>query len=224
MLTRLKELEYQYSINSYNGSNNNEDFIIIKGRIPVIISSPHTTNRYRNSQFKFADKLTGGIALLLNEITGCHVICSKSIASYDPNFDDEQNSYQKELLTYINENNIQVLLDLHGSSDKRCYAIDIGTLNDDLKSLKNHKYIIPLIREIFQNLSEKYRLNDGEITVNSTFSGGKQNTVTNFISEYSTCACAQLEINSLYRDFNNEEYLLCLIKTLITLIESLVIK
>lgn len=218
MLNRLKELECQFSCNLYNGDNKT-DFIILKGYIPIIISAPHATNRYRNGELKYADKLTGAIAMLLNEINGCHVICSKSPNNYDPNFDIINNKYQKRLLNYIIKNNIKLLLDLHGSSTERKYAIDVGTLNNDLISLKKYKNIINLLKKTFQIVSKGKETK--KITINNVFSGGKQNTITKFISRNSQCACAQLEINGLYRNLKNKENVLNLINTLIKIIENL---
>ena len=77
-IQQVQKIDQQFSRNQYNGGGQN-DFVIKEGSIPVMISAPHSINHFRKGQLKLADKMTGGIALYLHQLTGCHVIYSEDI-------------------------------------------------------------------------------------------------------------------------------------------------
>ena len=81
IVDKIIKYEKKFSCRKYNGRGKKE-FKIKEGNIPVMISAPHSINQFREGQLKYADMYTGGIALFLHEITGCHVIFSSKNTSF----------------------------------------------------------------------------------------------------------------------------------------------
>ena len=70
---QIKLNEKLFSTKGYDGIAG-DNYKIISGNIPVMLSAPHAVNHFRNGQKKWADLFTGGIAVYLQQITGCHLI------------------------------------------------------------------------------------------------------------------------------------------------------
>lgn len=211
VIDKIIEYEKNFSENNYFGKGE-KNFEIKEGYIPIMLSSPHAVNSIRCGKIKNADILTGSIALLLRDITGCHIIFSTKTDNYDPNYDI--NEYKDVLTKYINDKNIKVLIDIHGLSKTNPCAIEIGTcpmyncdgniVGDELRSLKNKKYIIDIIKEVFSELF----INNNEkniICVNNIFSGGKTNTISKYVCDNTNSVSFQIEINRDYRDLEKKE-------------------
>ncbi|MBQ9035439.1 MAG: hypothetical protein IJ099_05710 [Alphaproteobacteria bacterium] len=225
-----------FSANNYDAYGD-ENYKIIEGTIPVMLSAPHAANHFRNGQKKWADLYTGGIALYLQQITGCHLIYNACFTEKDPNFDaPKSNNYQIKLKNYIkkmeqNGQPICVLLDLHGSATTREYAVELGTApnpslteiekNADLTSLHGHKFVEDIVINSFKE--HFYELNTVKKSVwkNKIFSAGGTNTVTKNISDSTKTDCLQLEINGEYRNPCNKEQFSALIASLIKIVEKL---
>ena len=221
-LDKLKKYERRFSRNKYNGSKK-PGFVILPGTVPVMISAPHAVNQMREGQGKWADKYTGAVALLLHELTGCHIIYASGYTGGDPNYDDlASNPYQKALIEYVRSHKIPVLLDLHGASTDRPYAVEMGTApdqdaagnvsGDPDPSLKGNAFISKLIRLSFQYvLGRLDRDCPLDVWQNKIFDAGGQNTVTKSISMHTDTAAVQLEINGLFRTPETPERMLALI-------------
>ena len=228
--------EKKFSINNYDGAGD-ENYKIIEGTIPVMLSAPHAVNHFRNGQKKWADLYTGGMALYLQKITGCHLIYNACFTEKDPNFDaTENNDYQIHLKNYLQKREqkgspVYVLLDLHGSAATREYAVELGTApypnmteaekNVDLTSLHGHKFVEDIVINSFkEHLSELNTLKKS-VWKNKIFSAGGANTVTKNISENTQTDCLQLEINGEYRNPNNKGQFRAIIAALKQIIEEL---
>lgn len=228
---QIAENEKIFSANNYDG-NVGENYKIIRGNIPIMLSAPHSVNHFRNGQKKWADLWTGGIALYLQQITGCHLIYNACFAEKDPNFDvPENNDYQTALKQYLKNTPIYVLLDLHGSSASREYAVELGTAplpdkseqekQEDLTSLHSIKIIEDVVMSSFNQNFAKLETPKKSVWKNKVFSAGGQNTVTKGISENTYTACLQLEINAEYRNPNNQAQFTALITALQQIIQKL---
>ena len=55
------------------------------------------------------------------------------------------NPYKQEILKIINENQIKLLLDIHGASDKHGFGVDIAT--GEKENLNNNEYLLKLLEE-----------------------------------------------------------------------------
>lgn len=232
---QIKLNEKLFSTNGYDGIVG-DNYKIISGNIPVMLSAPHAVNHFRNGQKKWADLFTGGIAVYLQQITGCHLIYNACFSENDPNFDAfDNNEYQMMLKNYLQQmkqtdNPIYVLFDLHGSSAQREYAIEMGTAPDprlseaekavDLTSLHGHKLVEDTVIEAFvHNFSELTTLKKA-VWKNKIFTAGGANTVTKNISDSTDTDCLQLEINGEFRNPENKEQFEALVKSLKQIIEK----
>jgi len=166
-LTRLNTLEQIFSGNQYDGISN-ESYIYNKGKIPILVSAPHTVMQINKNCTKFPDKFTGGIALLLCELTDCHVIVKATNDGIDPNNTDSgvYDCYKEKIIDIIKTENIKILIDLHGLRNDRETDIDIITHHG--MTIGHDKSIIAklkksLIENDILNLSEdKYYFAESE--------------------------------------------------------------
>lgn len=207
----IKSNEKLFSENEYNGCGN-KNVTIKRGDIPIMLSTPHSINHFREGNIKYAEKLTGSIGRFLNEYIGCHLIYKSKFSKTDPNF-DKNSKYKEHLLNYINDNGIKFLFDIHGMSDDNNCAIEIGTSPsiNNKASIKFAKFI-----------KSKFEKNGiRPVLINKKFSADSQETITKCISENSDCICVQIEINERYRNFSNEKYLLNLLKCFKEILNSI---
>ena len=209
---------------------------IIRGNIPVMLSAPHAVSHFRNGKIKYADTYTGGIALYLQKITGCHLIYATYLPDKDPNFDEqEKNEYQILLKKYLQEMKatgtpVEVLFDLHGVLPTREFAIELGTApsskaseaerKEDLTSLHNLKDINDIVINAFERNFANLDTAKKSVWKNVKFTAGDQNTVTKNISENTDTACLQIEINKEYRNHENKAQMLALVNALSDIINE----
>ena len=160
-IKQILDFEKKFSCQQYQGCGK-ESFVIEKGVIPIMVSAPHSISQQREGKKKSADKMTGSIARFLHKATGCHLIYSAKFSDGDANYNPIENNgnpYQSRLIEYVKENNIKVLIDLHGAAEKREFAIEIGTaplrdasnniIGNEFRSLKGYDFIAKLIKYTF---------------------------------------------------------------------------
>ena len=230
MVARIAKFEKQFSRNDYNGGGS-VDFEIKEGVIPVMISAPHSVKMRRDGTVKGPDKLTGAIALLLQEMTGCHLIYSTRFSESDPNYATENNAYQAALADYVKSHDVEIVIDLHGAKSSREFAVEMGTAplldgekkvqGEELRSLKRYTFVADLVRYAFD-----YHLRDVEVEMrdvwcNRLFSAATQNTITRHLADTTDCAAIQVEINAIFRTIDNAEPLKALVETLCYIVKSL---
>lgn len=221
-INRIVKLNKSFSGNKYNGVGK-EKFSFLNGNIPILLSAPHAVNHFRNGSVKYADKMTGGLVKFLQNETGCHIVCSTKYSESDPNFDLES-EYKNQLAEYIFNHDIKLVIDLHGSSKEKPYAVELGTVpNSDCEnySLKGNDFVETLIKYAFEYEFKNKNFERDRITKNTIFDAGHQDTVTKFVAENTNAAAVQLEINSIFRDENNQSELYCLTETLKKIINVL---
>lgn len=202
-------------INNYEKVFNNrpcikdDEFIIDKGTMPVMISAPHTVDHFRHGHYKIADLYTAAVTQYLHKLTGCHIIYSVSCKSTDPNYDDNDSSaYKQALRLFIIENDVKVLIDLHGCLETNPAAIEIGTVDTTDKSLQKYSWIAPLVVEIFRKHLKNSMQQYGKIIVkNQKFTASNPNTITNFIFSTLGIPCFQLEINRILEILTDQKNL-----------------
>lgn len=147
----------------------------------------------RDGKLKCTDLLTGEIARYVSNRTRCHCIYLSDDIPYDPNFDNlNNNPYQLAIIDYINRNNILFCFDIHGSSAKHEFAVEIGTMGEGNPSLKGNDWLLYRTCSILEN-------HFSPITVNKVFPGKRQNTVIKAVHNNTKAVSMQLEINAKCR-------------------------
>lgn len=235
IIVLINKYEKNFSCRKYKGRGK-KAFKIKEGLIPVMISAPHSVNQRRKNEEKPADLYTGGIAMLLHQLTGCHIIFSSKTTDTDPNYDPNpngENLYQTALKEYIDNHNIHVLIDLHGAKEERDYSLEIGTAPDHKengeidgdvdRSLNGRSFICDLIKYTFEFVFKDLQKGEKkQISKNKIYDAGRHNTVTKYISRANDkVACVQLEINRIYRNPDNVNEFSKLIEGFVHLINIL---
>ena len=194
-------MTFNEEINELENRVIDEDFIIIKGTIPILFSSPHTMKQIReDGSLKNSEPYTKAISLYLNK--HCHTY--SIIKNHDTGIDSNRDSYDKynvEMRRLIKDNNIKLVIDLHGSAKERDFDVEFGTLN-------NLSADYSTIKELEEAFTENGINN---IKYNEPFKGG---SITQGLYSIEDIDIIQLEINGKYRDYNNLELLKKLIKSL----------
>lgn len=211
LLDRILNYERQFSMNGYHGNIEARlPYQFYLGKIPILISAPHTTEHIREGHTKKADIYTGSLALLLHELTDVHVIYSTKISD-DPNF-VEGGVYKEALRKLIQDHNILYVIDLHGSAINERFDIDLGTING-----------LSIDLQKIQAIQRTFKKNDiNKVTINDTFAGTHPGTIVNFTSQQLQKEAIQIEISKLYRNPREDidSYYLIL-KSLIEIVELL---
>ena len=192
---------FEQQINELENLKLDDDYLILKGNIPILFSAPHTMHQLRDDgTTKLKEPYTKAIALYLNKYCNTYAIVKNNDTGIDSNRDN-YDKYNVEMRRLIKENNIKLVIDLHGASISRYFDIEFGTLN-------NLSSDFSTIKELEEAFTENGIKN---INHNDPFKGG---AITQGIYALDDVDVIQMEINGKYRDYNN-------IKELEKIIQSL---
>ena len=181
----IKELEYLEF---------DKDYITRKGSIPILFTAPHTMKQVReDGSIKLNEPYTKAMALYFNK--NFHVSCLIKIndTGLDSNLDN-RDEFKIELLRFIKENHIRLVIDLHGSDKERDYDIELGTLN-------NLSSDFSTVKELEEAFTENGIPN---VVYNDPFKGG---AITESVFGLEDVDVIQVEINGKYRSIQNIEAL-----------------
>lgn len=177
------------------------------GEYPILITAVHTMNQFReDGGFKLAEPFTKAIALYVSKY--CDISCF--IKTRDTGRDsnrDNNDGYKRILVDVVNENNIKLVIDLHGAKKDRDFDIEFGTLNNLTADFST-------IRELEEAFIEH---NIIDIKHNEPFKGG---AVTQYLYGLSDVDVIQLEINRNYRDIEQIDKLKDFCDSLISFINQ----
>lgn len=180
-------MTFKEEILSYENKKTNETYILKIGNIPVILTAVHTMNQIKeDGTIKYKEPFTKSIAeYIANKINTSYFIKLEDtgIDSNSNNIDD----FKEILLNIIKNNNIKLLIDLHGAKREREFDIEFGTLN-------NLSADFSTIKELEDSFIENGINN---IEHNNPFKGGG---ITQYIYSKTNIDIVQIEINQKYRD------------------------
>lgn len=174
-----------------------EDFNIIKGNIPIILSAPHCKEQLREGKIKTKESETDTLAIEVANKINCSCIYKTKFYNNDPNW-DKLSTYKNELVKFINNNNIKCLLDIHGMKAERKSDICIGT--EFLQNICSRKDILNKLVTILKSNGFK------NVTIDVPFSASNPNVISSFISATCSIPCFQIEINNRFRTPEYSEY------------------
>ena len=149
-IEQLVELENDILYQEY-ADDKQPEYVYLKGNIPVLLSAPHGAVQTRAGKIKEEDEYTAGLARLIGNRTGAHVIYVRRKSRTDPNADATA-PYKQTLRQIVQENKINFVLDLHGANKDRDFGIALGTMNG--KSCSEEE------RQIIVKTFEKYEISE----------------------------------------------------------------
>ena len=194
-------MNFEEEINNLENMKIEDDFLILKGNIPILFSAPHTMYQVRdNGTIKLNEPYTKAIALYLNKYSNVYSIVKNNDTGIDSNRDN-YDEYNVEMRRLIKEKNIKIVIDLHGASKDREFDVEFGTLNTLSADFST-------IKELEEAFTENGILN---VSHNSPFKGG---AITQGLYALDDVDVIQIEINGKYRDHNNIDNLNKLIQSL----------
>ena len=183
-------MSFKEEINELESLEFNQDYIIKKGTLPILFTAPHTMKQVReDGSVKLREPYTKAIALYLNKYFDVNCMIKIKDTGLDSNRDN-RDEFKIELLRFIRDNNIKLVIDLHGSDKSRDFDIEFGTLN-------NLSADFSTIKELEEAFIENGINN---IIHNDPFKGG---AITEYVYGLKDVDIIQLEINAKYRDYNN---------------------
>lgn len=194
-------MQFNDEINKLENEELENDFIILKGNIPILFSAPHTMIQNReDGTIKFNEPYTKAILLYLNKYFRTYSIIKNIDTGIDSNRDN-YDKYNVEMRRLIKEHNIKLVIDIHGAAKEREFDVEFGTLN-------NLSADFSTIKELEEAFTENGITN---ISYNEPFKGG---AITQGIFGLTDIDVIQLEINQKFRDSNNLDLLNKLINSL----------
>ncbi len=175
----------------------------IAGTSPILLSASHATAHVRNGKLKFEEEFTAAFAAYLAQRLGCHALYPTHMLADDPNYDAHAN-YKTTLAKIVTENNIEIVLDLHGMIRRHKLGVAIGTINGKAFPDSDVDLITPFVHAGFHEVSATQRFDAFDwhrvVLNHPRFTGGiKQQTVTRFVSEALGCLAMQIELVSAIR-------------------------
>lgn len=185
-----------------------EDIFLYKiGTIPVLLTAPHTMIQQReDGTFKLDEPYTKAIVRYVSKNINCSYLIKTKDTMIDDN-KDEIDEFKILLSKIIKENNIKLVLDIHGSSRDREFDIELGTLN-------NISADYSTINELKESFIEHGIKN---IELNNPFKGGG---ITRYVYGTTDIDVIQIEINRNYRDITKIDNLEKVCESLISFINQ----
>lgn len=207
--------KYNEKFDQYqNQSSKEKSFEVLEGKIPVLISAPHSVRQLREGKIKAKDRYTGAIAIELAKSTNSFAIYKTYNNQDDASYDIENNEYKEKVLELIYKHNIKVFLDIHGAKDTEEFDIDIGT---DGKRNLNGK--VQILEKLVKNLKEK---GITKLGIDQKFKACTMHTLTKKIATNTDIACMQIEITKKYRNLEDIEKMQKVINAIKVCIQEIV--
>jgi len=172
------------------------EFAYTSGALPILISAPHGAAHTRNGGDKEEDEFTAGVARLVAEKSGAHVIWLRCKSDENPN-KDLKSRYKRHLCQILAQHEIRFVLDIHGADAKREFGIALGTSygkscrpdsqNRIVETLGNFGFVVDGtgLRRLAVNIKG--------------FSASGDGTITRYISKSANVEAAQFELNAHLR-------------------------
>ncbi len=173
------------------------DFCYTPGSIPVLISAPHGAAHTRNRRVKDEDEYTAGMARLVAERTGAHVLYAWRKSATDPNY-AARTPFKLALAKIVRDEQIHFVLDLHGCSPRRSFGIALGSMH----GLSCPAHFPAILAALNANGFSPAGSGLFRLDVDDTFPGGggdHQETITRYCVRSLGVAALQVELNAHLR-------------------------
>lgn len=198
---------FKEKILEYEQNYNDLTYIARTGKIPVILTAAHTmTQLKQNGEYKASEPYTKAIAMYVAENTECFFLIKNKDTGIDSNH-VENDAFKNMLLDNIKDNDIKLVIDLHGAKSEREFDVELGTLN-------NLSSDYSTIEELIDAFNENKISN---IEVNIPFKGGE---ITKKVFFETDCDVIQIEINRIFRNIEDSNKIEQICNSLISFIEQ----
>lgn len=184
-------MDFKDKILNYENMKSKANSILFEGSKGVLLTSVHSMIQHKKTGIKKNEPFTKAIALYVQEMTDCYSYIKFNETDIDSN-SHKMDSFKKNLLNHIRNNDIKLVIDIHGASAHRDFDVEFGTLNNLTASFST-------IEEFKEAFTEN---GINKIVMNSPFLGGG---ITRSIYGNTDIEVIQIEINYNYRDYNNHE-------------------
>lgn len=183
------EKVYFYKTDKRVNPKQEDPFWYSLGKLPILVSAPHSVRHFRHKKIKMSDQFTGSIVYLLNQLTGCHAIAVTKLYGGDPNFDDPC-IYKERIAEICEREKLKFVIDIHGAAREREFDVDFG-MNGG-KTLLGKSKMLELIERNFQDFGLSRTSHD-------YFAASGPNTIANYVARELGIPAVQIEINKQYR-------------------------
>jgi hypothetical protein len=180
---------YFYKTDKRVNPKQEDPFWFSLGRLPILVSAPHSVRHYRQKKIKMSDQFTGSLVYLLNQLTGCNSIAATKLYGGDPNFDDPC-IYKEKVAEICSRAKVKFVLDIHGAARDREFDVDFGTNGG--KNLLGKTKILELVERNLQDFGLSRISHDH-------FAASGPNTIANYVARELGIPAVQIEINKQYR-------------------------
>lgn len=176
------------------------------GTLHVMLTAVHTMNQKReDGSIKLQEPYTKAIVKYISEkLDTYHYIKLQDTGVESNRLNQEP--FKQNLLKYIKEYNIKLVIDIHGAKEERDFDVEFGTLNNlttDFSTIKE-------LEDAFVEQGVK------GVVYNDPFKGGG---ITQSIYGNTEIDVVQIEINKKFRDLNQAEKLEKICNALINFIK-----
>lgn len=180
-------MNFEEKMKKYESIKGLFDYILVKGEVPVLVTAVHTMKQVRtDGSVKPAETFTKAIAMYLNEMCFTSYFVKILDTGMDSNRDNHD-EVKNDLINFVRDNKIKLVIDLHGADHNRDFDVEFGTMNNltaDFSTIKE--------------LEEAFKHN-GIVNIehNNPFKGG---AITQYLYNEKDVDVIQLEINGRFRD------------------------
>ncbi|MDQ7092526.1 hypothetical protein REC12_02860 [Desulfosporosinus sp. PR] len=183
------ERVYFYKTDKRVNPKQEEPFLVLQGKLPLLLSAPHAVRHYRQKKIIVSDQFTGSIVFLLNQLVGAQGIAVTKLYGGDPNF-DYPCLYKERLADLCRKEKVKFILDIHGAPREREFDADLGTCGG--KTLLGQTRVLETLAHQFQSFGFKKISHDRSLPPGS-------NTITGYAARELGIPAVQIEINKQYR-------------------------
>lgn len=159
------------------------------GRIPILISAPHTIRYTRaDGEVKLPELYTGALTRWLHAKVHAHIVYRTGFSD-DPVLSEAY--YREGIRRVLEHHKIALFIELHGCKDSHGFDIEIGTNDGD--NIVQHKHIEWLLQEFF----EKEGI--GNVVINEKFKASEDYTNCKWVHDTFGISAIQIEISHAHR-------------------------
>lgn len=202
-----ENMNFKEEMKTFENTDSKYVYISKIGNVPILFTAAHTmTQLFDDGTVKLAEPCTKAICMYLNKYCNTSYLIKIKDTGSDSN-KDNHDDFKNELIKIVKDNNIKLVIDLHGANKDRNFDVEFGTLNNLTADFST-------IKELEEAFLENNIIN---IKHNEPFKGG---AITQYLYNIKDVDVIQLEINGNFRDFDSIENLKQLCNALICFIKQ----